>query len=63
MQSMMVGHEMDREVFQRKTCRLCRSSDMTLVLKLEPTPIGNHYVSALQVKETQKVHPLELIQV
>ncbi len=46
----MMAREMERHarppVVHRTTCRMCDSTDLSVVLELEPTPPGDHYVTA-----------------
>src|SRR5262249_46940620 len=51
---------MGARVFRRNDCRLCNSSDLERVLQLEPTPIGDHYVSRDRLGEVQDTYSLDL---
>ncbi len=42
-------------------CRLCNSSDITNVLKLEPTPVGDAYIPKEKSAEIQDSYPLSLM--
>ncbi len=53
--------KMSSLVSQRKTCRLCGSRNLELVLKLAPTPSGDAYVPLEKVKEIQQVYPLSVL--
>ncbi|VVB95741.1 UDP-4-amino-4-deoxy-L-arabinose--oxoglutarate aminotransferase [uncultured archaeon] len=46
--------------YQRKTCRLCNSNKLELVMNLAPTPLGDKYVSPEQHADVQKTYPLDL---
>src|SRR5712692_4871870 len=48
-------------VVHRDTCRLCGSSDLQLVLKMTPTPPGDHYVTAEALDEPQAAYPMDLV--
>ena len=45
---------------RRSTCRLCGSSDLTLVLALTPTPPANAFIPADALDEPQPAYPLEV---
>lgn len=47
-------------VLRRSTCRLCEGNNFELVLKLTPTPIGDHYVTFERLKDSQETFPLDL---
>ncbi|MBM3835386.1 MAG: class I SAM-dependent methyltransferase [Verrucomicrobia bacterium] len=47
-------------VTHRKTCRMCGGRNLTLALGLTPTPIGEAYVSADRLDETQPTFPLDI---
>ncbi len=47
-------------VKKRDTCRLCSSRNQKLVLQLEPTPIGDAYLTEDQLHTTQEVYPLDV---
>lgn len=47
-------------IFRRNTCRLCGSREIELVLKLEPTPPGDAYVSVDRLDDVQIVYPIDL---
>lgn len=52
---------MSSTVVRRRTvCRLCESRDLELMLKLEPTPLADAYVSKDRVAEHQDRYPLDL---
>lgn len=44
----------------RDTCRICGSRDLDLLLKLPPTPPGDHYVTADRLTDSQLVYPMDL---
>ena len=46
--------------YKRKVCRLCSSGSLKSVLKLNPTPPANAFVSEDNLKEIQNKYPLEL---
>ncbi len=45
---------------RRSDCRLCHSSDLELILKFVPTPVGDSYVPVEKVHQKQERFPLEL---
>lgn len=45
----------------RDDCRACASRDLHRILKLEPTPPGDHYVKADALGAEQPVYPMELV--
>jgi SAM-dependent methyltransferase len=47
-------------VHRRDTCRGCESRDLELVFSLEPTPIGDAYVTSEKVNVTQPSYPIDL---
>ena len=49
-----------QDSYDRKTCRLCASKKLDLVVKLTSTPPGNHFRTKEQLDEVQKCYPLEL---
>ena len=51
---------MKDSVYRRKTCRLCGSSALEVVLPLTPTPLADAYISADHLHEEQPVYPLDL---
>lgn len=51
---------MTATVRRRGTCRLCTSSDVEMVLHLEPTPIADDYVSPERRDVAQEAFPLDL---
>jgi len=48
------------ECYKKEHCRLCDSTHLQNVLKLTPTPPGNHFVKKEQLGITQACYPLEL---
>jgi SAM-dependent methyltransferase len=50
------------KVKRRTTCRLCDSSSLTPVLELEPTPIGDEYISEDRLSTPQESYPLTVYQ-
>ncbi len=48
------------DCYKKQECRLCTSTQLETVVKLTPTPPGNHFVTAAQLDEEQKSYPLEL---
>ena len=48
------------DYYHKTTCRLCESTDLTLVLSLTPTPPGNHFVTAENRDKPQPAYPLAL---
>lgn len=49
-------------VVRRKTCRLCGSAELELVMPIKPSPIGDAYVSAEMKERPQPLLPLDLYQ-
>lgn len=45
----------------RKTCRLCGSTDLSLALSLQPTPIGDNYLTKERLGEPEEVFSLDLL--
>jgi SAM-dependent methyltransferase len=50
---------MTTSVFRRSDCRLCGATPR-LILSLEPTPPGDHYITAERLNELQPTYPLDL---
>ena len=48
-------------VVHRDTCRLCGAADLAVVLRLEPTPPGDHYVTADALHVPQPAYPMTLV--
>jgi SAM-dependent methyltransferase len=48
-------------VVHRDTCRLCDSRDLSVLLQLEPTPPGDHYVTADALDVPQPAYPMTLV--
>jgi SAM-dependent methyltransferase len=46
--------------YNRKTCILCQSSGLELVLSLTPTPIADHFVTPERLSNAQECYPLDL---
>ena len=51
---------MGAQLYRRETCRLCGSSDLQLVVQLEPTPIADDYVPLELLHKPQDTYPLDL---
>ena len=51
---------MEAVSYRRTNCRLCGSSYLTEVLKLEPSPPANAFVSKAQLNQPQPIFPLEV---
>lgn len=49
-------------IIRRTSCRLCESKDLTLVLKLAPTPLADSYIPKERLAEPQELYPLDLYQ-
>lgn len=49
-------------VTRRNRCRLCDSTDLTLVLGIEPSPIGDAFVTKEHLHEVQPLIPLDVYQ-
>jgi len=47
-------------VIHRTDCRLCGVRDLELVLRLAPTPVGDAYVKADRLHESQPTYPVDL---
>jgi SAM-dependent methyltransferase len=45
---------------RRDDCRLCHSTDLTLALKLTPTPLADAYVTPEKADELQPVYPIAM---
>ncbi|AOS45002.1 hypothetical protein Verru16b_02071 [Lacunisphaera limnophila] len=51
---------MKTDVYKKTNCRLCDSPDLECVIKLAPTPPGNHFVAREQLGRPQASYPLEV---
>lgn len=51
---------MQISVYRRKTCRLCESKNVEVVVSLAPTPVAEKYVTQEQAGEDQESYPLDL---
>ena len=51
---------MEPKINRRTTCRMCGSSNMSLVYQLAPSPIGDAYVTADQLNISQEAYPIDL---
>ena len=51
---------MNDAVTKRSTCRLCNSTNLKLVVIINPSPIADHYVSKEKLDEPQEAYPLDL---
>ena len=47
-------------VYKKEQCRLCGSSGLETVVRLTPTPPGNHFVKREDLALPQQTYPLEL---
>ena len=57
----LLGAQMKiNNIQKRKSCRLCKSKELTSVLKLASTPPANAFVTKEKVNISQKKYPLEL---
>jgi hypothetical protein len=54
------GPEMTSSFQTRKTCRLCHSPNLTLGLPMQPTPIGDNYLTADEVAKSEEFFNLDL---
>jgi len=54
-------HAARQPVVHRDTCRLCGSRALETILKLEPTPPGDHYVTAERVNVPQPTFAMTLV--
>jgi SAM-dependent methyltransferase len=45
--------------YRRRDCRLCGSTDLTLVIPLAPTPVADDFVPASRLDRPQEVFPLD----
>lgn len=52
---------MKTQVFQRKTCRLCQSKKLEIVLKLKSSALADAYLPKEHRDKIQTLYPLELI--
>ena len=52
---------MTAAVKRRGTCRMCGSHDLQLILKMAPTPPGDHYVTADRLSQAQPTYPMDLM--
>jgi SAM-dependent methyltransferase len=46
---------------RRTTCRLCENVNLELILKLGPTPPGDHYIPEDRLHITQETYPVDLV--
>ena len=51
---------MQTTITRRTTCRMCGSSNLSLVYRLAPSPIGDAYVTADQLNIPQKFYPIDM---
>lgn len=51
---------MSSAVWRRDACRLCAEKNREIILSLEPTPPGDHYITADQLDKAQERYPLDL---
>ena len=51
---------MEKLIFRRNTCRLCKSKNLACVLSLSPTPIGEGYVRKEALNVRQEMYPVDL---
>jgi SAM-dependent methyltransferase len=51
---------METLVSRRKTCRLCDSSKLELVVPLAPTPVAEKYVTKEELNQPTPIYPLDL---
>jgi len=51
---------MNKIIYRRNTCRGCESNDLMLVFSLNPSPIGDAYVTPEKVNITQPSYPIDL---
>lgn len=51
---------MSQSCIRRKTCRLCRSTNLELVLPLTPTPPANAFITAADLKKNEERFPLDV---
>ena len=51
---------MNSSIQRRQTCRMCDSSNLDLVFQLEPTPIGDAYITENLLAQVQESYPIDL---
>jgi SAM-dependent methyltransferase len=51
---------MQISVYRRKTCRLCDSKNVEMVVSLAPTPVAEKYVTKEQAGQAQESYPMDL---
>lgn len=51
---------MEPKINRRTTCRMCGSSNLSLVYQLAPSPIGDAYVTADQLNIYQESYPIDM---
>lgn len=49
-----------RTSYKREECRLCKSRNVDRVLRMSPTPLGDHYVSSDELSIKEKTYPVDL---
>lgn len=51
---------MKKLIHRRETCRLCKSKNVTCVLNLVPTPVGEGYITKIELNQKQEIFPVDL---
>lgn len=51
---------MSQDVYLRKDCRMCCSTNLVKVMELTPTPPGNNFIKKLPVEDPEISFPLDL---
>ncbi len=51
---------MNEKIYKRISCRQCSSKDLSLAIKLNPTPLANNYLKDLESKSKNEVYPLDV---
>ena len=51
---------MNEKIYKRNSCRQCSSKDLSLAIKLNPTPLANNYLKDLESKSKNEVYPLDV---
>lgn len=51
---------MSASIYQRDTCRLCKSKDLEKVLPLTPTALCDAYLNSNSIDKVQEIYPLDL---
>ena len=51
---------MNEKFYKRISCRQCSSKDLSLAIKLNPTPLANNYLKDLNCNSKDELFPLDV---